>query len=917
MADESTTKINIDISELKRNIQEANRLVRLANSEFKSASAGMDNWAKSADGISAKLSQLDKTLASQKTVLSSLEDMYRAVSAEQGENSKGAQELAIKINNQKAAISKTESEIRKWKDALSDLNQEQDNTASASDDLKKSISDQENELTSLKKKYTDLVLTQGKSSQEAKETAKAITELSSDLKKSKDSMSAADKAADELDKSLDNVGESAESASDGFTVLKGAMANLVAEGVKSVFSGLTGLADETREYRNEMAKLDNAFTNNGYSVETARSTYQSFYALLGDEGQATEAVNHLAKLTDSQEDLSKWTTIATGIYGTFGDSLPIEGLTEAANETAKVGQVTGPLADALNWTTMSTEGWNEALSNNPKAQKAFQKATKEGMSAEDAFNEALAKCSTEQERQELIMNSLNGMYGEAGEAYRSNNKDLLMANTSQARLTEAYSKFGKIAEPILSSVKLGVAALLEGIIELTDGVDFSAVSDGIEEGFGYLIDTVLPKVVDGFQWILDNKDLIIAGIVGIGAGFVAWNVVTMIQGVVGAIKAFKAANEGATVAQMVLNLVMKANPIGLVIAAITALVAAFIYLWNTSDEFRAFWINLWKIVTEKAKEAWDAIVLSFKLAWEAIKKAWSYAVKFFSDIWSNIKKIYSVVKKWFSDLFKNAWEGVKKAWSSAVNWFKSVWEGIKKIFSVVKSWFSNIFNSAWTAVTKVWNKATGFFSGIWSNIKSVFGSVKSWFGDIFGKAWEAIKGKFAGWGKFWSGLWTQIKNKFSDIGSNIGSAISGSIRSGLNAVLSTIESTINKGIGLINSAIGLANKLPGINVGKVPTLSLPRLESGGVLKKGQVGLLEGNGAEAVVPLDKNKLWIRQTAKDMIKELNAQSMAAAQKSVLSQQPVQQTFNQYIQSPKALSRLEIYRQTKNQLSFAKGV
>ena len=121
---------------------------------------------------------------------------------------------------------------------------------------------------------------------------------------------------------------------------------------------------------------------------------------------------------------------------------------------------------------------------------------------------------------------------------------------------------------------------------------------------------------------------------------------------------------------------------------------------------------------------------------------------------------------------------------------------------------------------------------------------------------------FSGWGSFFGGLWTKIKSKFSSIGSSLGKSMGDAVKSGLNKVISTIQGAINKGIGFINSAIRLANKLPGINVGTVPKISLPRLAKGGVLEKGQVGLLEGSGAEAVVPLERNKAWLSKVAEDL-------------------------------------------------------
>lgn len=888
MSDTSTTKINIDISQLKKNIQEANRLIKVANSEFKATAATMGDWANNADGVSAKLSQLEKVLKSQNTVLDSLEQQYKAVAEEQGENSKGAQDLLIKINNQKAAIANTNNAIKKWQDALEGLNSEQKETMSASDKLKDSISEQESELESLKKKYADLVLSQGKSSDEAKETAKSISELSTKLKQSKSSLSDAESAADKLDQSLDDVDDSAKSAGDGFTVFKGVVADLVSSGIKSLIGGFVNLASETREYREDIAKLNTAFEDAGHTTREATDTYKELYSVFGEEDRAVEAAQQIAKLADSEEEMAEMTNIATGAWAMWGDSLATESLMEAANSTAKIGEVQGTLADALEWCGVNL----------------------------DDFNGKLSGMATEEERSAYIMETLNGLYGEAAEKYRENNAEIIAANKAQSDLTDAYAGFGEMAEPIITAVKQGLADMLTACLDLVDGADFSTLTENISNGFSYLIDNVLPAIVDGFQWVLDNKDAIIAGIVGIGAGFVAWNVVTMIQGVVGAIKAFKLANEGATVAQLALNLAMKANVIGIIVTALAGLVAAFITLWNTSDEFREFWLDLWEKVKDATKKAWEKIEEWFSSAWDFVSETWGEAKEFFSNLWDSIKDTFSVVEDVLGDFFKSAWDAIKSYWDAVSGYFENVWNTIKNIFSVVKSVLSGNFSDAWDAIKNIVNGWKDYFSDIWSKVKNVFSPVATWFGDKFGDAWTKIKNKFSSWGEFWSGLWTKIKNKFKDIGSNIGSAISDSIKSGLNRVLSVIENTINKGIRLINSAINLANKLPGVSVSTISEISLPRLYRGGVLKKGQVGLLEGSGAEAVVPLERNKLWIQKTAKDMTVELQKQGVLSAQAAEQGKR-VYQTFNQYNTSPKALSRLEIYRMTRNQLSFAKGV
>ena len=196
-----------------------------------------------------------------------------------------------------------------------------------------------------------------------------------------------------------------------------------------------GLAEETREARENMGKLETSFTTAGHSAEAAKDTYTELYGILGDDGQATEAAAHLAKLTNSEQELAQWTDICTGVYATFGDSLPIENLTEAANETAKTGAITGGLADALNWAGVS----------------------------EDQFQAKLDACTSEQERQALITETLNGLYSEAADKYKEVNGDIIAAQKATASLNDAMAALGAIAEPIVTKLKQLAADLLQQI----------------------------------------------------------------------------------------------------------------------------------------------------------------------------------------------------------------------------------------------------------------------------------------------------------------------------------------------------------------------------------------------------------------------------------------------------------------------
>lgn len=246
-SNDSTTVFKADITDFRKAMQEAARYVRLANSEFKEASAGLGKWANSADGLTAKTTQLTKVLAGQKRQLDILEEDYRRVVKEQGEGARGAEELAIRINDQKAAIKNTEQELSKYSRELEAITGESKDAADASnkfatttDKAKQEIVEQEAALEALKKKYTDLQLEQKGNTQEAKDLAAEITRLSSTLNKSKNSMNQAEQAADSL-------GQEIKTTSDGFSVMKGVLANLVADGIRRAISAMKELATATFE----------------------------------------------------------------------------------------------------------------------------------------------------------------------------------------------------------------------------------------------------------------------------------------------------------------------------------------------------------------------------------------------------------------------------------------------------------------------------------------------------------------------------------------------------------------------------------------------------------------------------------------------------------------------------------------------
>lgn len=273
------------------------------------------------------------------------------------------------------------------------------------------------------------------------------------------------------------------------TALKGTVAAIggVATAATGAVTGLLALESATEEYRVAQGKLNTAFEAAGYGPETASKAYSDFYKILGDTDTATEASQLLAKLAENEEDVSTWTDIAAGVFGTFGDSLPIEGLIESANETAKVGQVTGVLADALNWAGIS----------------------------EDDFNEKLAECTSESERNQLIMDTLSRTYDQASEAFYRNNEALIQARENQILLDDTLSQLGetvsKVKNNLLSEFLPSIASVVTAFNDLVNGVE--GADEAHSQAIGEMVTALVEKLPEFLSFGVDVLQAILQGII--------------------------------------------------------------------------------------------------------------------------------------------------------------------------------------------------------------------------------------------------------------------------------------------------------------------------------------------------------------------------------------------------------------------
>ena len=519
MADNSNyigVAMGLDVTDLKAGISEANKQIQLANSQFKAATSGMDDWTKSTEGLNAKIKQLDSVFDMQSRKLAGLKAEYEKVANEQGENSEAARKLQIQINNQQSVVNKTERELKNYRQTLKDAEAGNIN-------------------------LEEVTLRAGKA--------------------------------------VEKSGKQAEAAGDGFTVAKGAVAGFIANGLtalvgaaKDAITSLFSLAEETREYREDIGKLKTAFEDAGHTTEEATATYKELFSVFGEEDRAVEAAQQIAALADSEEEMARMTTIATGAWAKWGDSLATESLMEGINHTAKLGEVQGTLADALEWCGITV----------------------------DDFNEQLADKNTEEERSALILDTLEELYSETAKTYRENNKAVIESRKATSDYTDTMAELGEAMEPVsadINGLKATFAKELTPLIKNNVIPAFRGFFDELQQegtvkkftsAISNVAKTVLPALAKALKFAAENFDtLAVAGfsiITVFKSVKAAMAISTAITAAKTALAGLTAGVGAATKAQTVWNAAMSANPIGAVITAVGLLASGIAFLVSSQDD---------------------------------------------------------------------------------------------------------------------------------------------------------------------------------------------------------------------------------------------------------------------------------------------------------------------------------------------
>lgn len=479
-----STKLQLDgEAEYRASLKNINSELGTLKSDLKLTESQFAGQLNSYDALAAKGETLAKIYEQQEKKLAATNKILKEAQDAQDKFAKAAADAKDKIAQTEAAL-----------DALAGT---EGDTSAQQAELTAELEKYKTELANAEANQEKATQAVNKYQTQANSAEAELNKLGSTLEDNDRALAEAAKSsdgcADSVDKYTGKVKHADEETEKFSDKLKGGLvagakaagAALAAIGTAAVAGVklLLDLSESTEEYRVAQGKLNTAFQAAGFSTDTASAAYKSLYAVLGDTDNATESAQILAQLATSEQDVATWADIAAGVQGTFGDALPINSLIEASNETAKVGQVTGALADALNWVGIS----------------------------EDEFNEKLAACRDETERTALITETLSAQYQNATDIFKENNATVMAAREAQAELDDALARLGGTVSDVKTEL---TAEFMPAIADLVDAFsDFLQGADGAEEALADAIDELIEKATDKLPELLDFGTQIIINIV--------------------------------------------------------------------------------------------------------------------------------------------------------------------------------------------------------------------------------------------------------------------------------------------------------------------------------------------------------------------------------------------------------------------
>lgn len=610
-------------------------------------------------------------------------------------------------------------------------------------------------------------------------------------------------AAKDADDALEKAGDSASSFADHLK------ADILVEGIKGVVSEIKELNEETKEYRKIMGTLETSSEAAGYSAEETSEAFSQLYRALGDDQSAATTTANLQAIGASQKDINSLISSAVGAWAKYGDSIPIDGLAESINETIRAGQVTGTFADVLNWGSKEGETFGVMLKENTEENEEWNKAVQDASSAEDFFNLALQDAETQADRTNLVLQAMADQgLSDVGDAWYSNNKDIVDANNAQLEFTEKAAELSERVQPVLTAVQEGINGILQAILDVTAGIDMDTIVGYVHNFFDAVSNVV--------AFLIENKETVIGVIGAIGLALTALKIVEFVQSVKSGISEISGALS-----------FLAANPVVLAIAGIAALIAVLVLIVTKGEEIKA-WLagfNEWLqgVFATDWTEIFGPVLGNVLNGFFALLKG----------IWDGVYQVLNGVIDFIQGIFTGNWE---QAWSGVQEIVSGVWsyitglitgacDLIEGILLGLDSWLQGVFKTDWT---EIFGPGLGdIINAFMRNVENTWNAIK----QIFQGVIDFVKGVFTG---NWKQAWQGVVNIFGGL---------------FNSLINMVKAPLNGIIGLLNGAVGAINSLIGglnsisftmpkwlggghfgLSIPYIP--SIPYLAKGGILSQG-------------------------------------------------------------------------------------
>ena len=506
--------------------------------------------------------------------------------------------------------------------------------------------------------------------------------ISAEISKLKEGMEdakgAVDKFKDEVTKNKDDIVKGLTTVGEGAV----AASKVIITSMAAAGAALLALAKSTEDYRQNQAQLNAAFEQAKLTTDSAAATYQHLYKVIGDDDQAVESAANIAMLASSEQDAAKWAELASGVLGTFHDTLQPEAFYEAANETLKMGEATGAFAQMLE---------------------------KTGVMSVEEFNKRLAACNSEAEKQALLLNVSNQAMGAAGEAYDKATEGIQKQREAQAGLNQAMARLGEAASPVLTMLTQLATQIL------------TALAPHIQN----LATNYLPKLEAVLQGICAFLEPIAVFLI---------EHIEIVAGIAGLILGIAAAYKTCTIA------ITAYNAIKTIYTTITTLATAATAAFGTTAMATCGWILL--IVAAIAAviaivylliDNWDELVAAMEEFGEKIKKA-------FNDMKDNVTNKVNEMKQNITNAFNNFKQGCVNICENLKNGIVQIFSNIRSsISSAVNNMRSSItsgFNSAKENCLDAFEKLRSGISGIMDKIRNALSTAVDKFKSMFNFNWK-------------------------------------------------------------------------------------------------------------------------------------------------------------------------------------